>query len=78
MSAGRFQAGDKSTAICSRCGELVDTIFVRRDVRFSDGNGPTNDILVAVCDVCDDVVAVPAQSTLAIRETRQRVLSVRR
>lgn len=39
MSAGRFQAGDKSTAICSRCGELVDTTFVQRDVPFSDGKG---------------------------------------
>lgn len=78
MKAKLFHEGDKSQAICSRCGGLVDTTFIRRDVRFSDGNGLATDILVAVCDVCDDVVAVPSQSTPAIREARQRVLIVRR
>jgi len=72
MSAKLFQEGDKSKAICSHCAELVGTTFVRRDVPFSDGKGSAKDILVAVCDVCHEVVATPAQSTPAIREARQR------
>ena len=72
MSTGLFQEGDKSRAICSHCGERVSTTFVRRDVPFSDGKGIARDILVAVCDGCDEVVATPAQSTPAIREARQR------
>lgn len=75
MNVGRFQAGDKSTAICLRCGQLVDTTLVRRDVPFSDGKGFATGILVAVCNICDDVVAIPAQSTPAIREARQRYSS---
>ena len=72
MSAKLFQEGDKSKAICSHCGEPVSSTFVRRDVPFSDGKSLARDILVAVCDVCDEVVATPAQSTPAIREARQR------
>ncbi len=72
MSAKLFQEGDKSKAICSHCSQLVGTTFVRRDVPFSDGKALAKDILVAVCDVCDEIVATPAQSTPAIREARQR------
>lgn len=71
MNAILFQVGDKSNAICSRCGELVSTTFVLRDVPFSDGSGSAKGLLVAVCDVCGEVVATPAQSTPAIREARQ-------
>jgi hypothetical protein len=72
MNAKLFQEGDKSKATSSHCCEQVSTTIVRRDVPFSDGKGSAKDILVAVCDVCDHVVAVPAQSTPAIREARQR------
>lgn len=72
MSTKLYMEGDKSRAICSHCGKLVGTTFVRRDVPFSDGRGVAKDILVAVCDICDEVVATPAQSTPAIREARQR------
>jgi len=72
MSAKLFREGDKSKAICSHCGELVGTTFVRRDVPFSGGKGLAKDILLAVCDACQEVVATPAQSTPAIREADSR------
>ena len=65
---------DKGRALCSRCEGLVTTTFRRRDVPFSDGKGLARHILVGVCDVCDQVVAIPAQSTPPIREARQRQL----
>ncbi|OLL29415.1 hypothetical protein BTH42_22950 [Burkholderia sp. SRS-W-2-2016] len=67
-----YEEGEKSNAICSHCKQLVGTTFRRRDVPFSDGRGEVKNILAAVCDVCDRVVAVPAQSTPAIREARQK------
>jgi len=39
MKAKLFHEGDKSQAICSRRGGLVDTTLVRRGVPFSDGKG---------------------------------------
>ncbi|WP_156546054.1 hypothetical protein [Cupriavidus sp. D384] len=70
MSITTFHEGDKSRAICSRCGNLVSTTFVRRDLQFSDRKGSANNILVAVCDNCGGVVATPAQSTPSIRAAR--------
>lgn len=67
-----YEDGEKSRAICHHCKQLVGTTFTRRDVPFSDGKGTVKHILAAVCDVCDRVVAVPAQSTPAIREARQK------
>lgn len=66
-----YVAGDKSQAICSHCEGLVNTTFVRRDVRFSDDRGLAKDILAAVCDTCDAVVGVPSQSTPAIKAARE-------
>src|ERR1044072_1742856 len=72
MKMKLYEEGDKSRAICSHCKQLVSTTFARRDVPFSDGKGEVKNILAAVCNVCDRVVAVPAQSTPAIREARQK------
>lgn len=66
-----FQEGDTSAALCPHCAKVVSTTFVRRDVAFSDGQGSAKDLLVAVCDVCDAVVATPAQSTPAILAARR-------
>ncbi|WGS49842.1 hypothetical protein LFL96_19175 [Paraburkholderia sp. D15] len=72
MKTKLYEEGEKSKAICGHCAQLVGTTFVRRDVPFSDGKGEVKNILTAVCDVCDQVVAVPAQSTPAVREARQK------
>lgn len=67
-----FQEGDKGKALCSHCKGLVETTYRRRDVPFSDGKGVASNILVGVCSTCDQVAAIPAQSTPAIREARQK------
>lgn len=65
-----YAAGDESRAICEGCAKVVATTFVYRDIAFDDGSGVVKDILVAVCDACEAIVAVPAQSTPAIRRVR--------
>ena len=44
--------------------------FCVRDVPFSDGSGIVEQILVGVCDQCKRVIAIPAQSTPKIKETK--------
>jgi len=72
MKMKLYEEGERSKAICGHCKRLVGTTFRRRDVPFSDGKGQARNILAAVCDLCDEVVAVPAQSTPAIREARHK------
>ena len=67
-----YAAGEKSKAICEDCGALVSTTFVYRDVPFDDGHGVVKDVLASVCDQCDRVVALPAQSTPAVRRAPHR------
>ncbi|WP_323023850.1 hypothetical protein [Castellaniella sp.] len=74
MTIRLFHEGDKSQAICPHCRKRVGTIFARRTVPFSDGRGTVKDLLVAVCDECDSVVATPAQSTPAIQDARKRAV----
>lgn len=62
-----YEAGSPSKAICESCKGLVPTTFRYRDVAFDDGRDSVKDILVAVCDHCDTVVSIPAQSTPAIK-----------
>lgn len=63
-----YTIGGKSKAICDNCKGVVPTTFTVRDVPFSDWSVIAEGILVAVCDHCDDVVAIPAQSTPSIKE----------
>jgi len=70
MMESIYNPGDKSRAICEGCAKVVATTFVYRDVAFDDGSGVVRDILVAVCDACEAIVDVPAQSTPAIRQAR--------
>ncbi|VVP16091.1 hypothetical protein PS862_03605 [Pseudomonas fluorescens] len=60
--------GDRGKALCEHCQQVVTTTYVRRGVPFSDGQGEAKQILVGVCEGCDAVVAIPAQSTPAIKE----------
>lgn len=69
-----LHVGDKSKAICYDCNELVTTTYKRRDVPFSDGLGVAKDILAGVCDLCDRVVSTPAQSTPAIKASREKAM----
>ena len=64
--------GDHGRALCEHCQQIVTTTYVRRNVPFSDRHGEAKDVLAGVCDVCDTIVAIPAQSTSAIKEARKQ------
>jgi hypothetical protein len=67
---GVWREGETSTATCTGCGKVVSTTCRHRDVPFDDGSGVVPNILVSVCDHCDEVVGIPAQSTGAIKAER--------
>lgn len=67
-----YSEGDKSRAICESCAKLVTTTFGYRDVPFSDGTGTVKNILVGICDHCNTVASIPAQSTPAISKAREK------
>jgi hypothetical protein len=72
--------GDRGKALCEHCQRVVTTTYIRRSVPFSDRPGEAKQILVGVCEGCDAVVAIPPQSTPAIKEanTVQRAFPERR
>ena len=63
-----FKAGDSQKAICEHCGSLENATFKLRDVPFSDGSGLVKNVLVGVCDKCDQVILLPHQSTPALKK----------
>lgn len=64
--------GDKRHVICHNCGKSEAT-YLLRNVDFSDKSGTVENILSAVCDKCNEVVSIPAQSTTAIKATLDRM-----
>lgn len=67
-----YKVGDKSKAICPFCKQVRTTTFAERDVPLRSGRGSVSDVLVAVCDSCDKVVGIPAQSAPRIAERLRR------
>jgi hypothetical protein len=74
-----YAPGDKSKAICSTCQKLTTTTFVIRDVPYADeeGSGIVRGILAASCDTCSHIVAIPAQSTPAIKAAIEAIRQAR-
>lgn len=64
--------GEKGKAICNSCGVTTIT-YSLRNVDFSDKSGTVKDILAGVCDRCNEVVSIPAQSTAKIKAEYNRV-----
>lgn len=66
------KAEDKSRAACQTCKKFVDVTYRLRDVPLSDGGDIVKDVLVGVCDICDDVCVLPHQSVPKVRKTLER------
>lgn len=62
-----FRVGDSQKAICENCRSLENVTFKLRDVPFSDGSGLVKNVLVGVCDKCDQVSVLPHQSTPVVK-----------
>lgn len=67
--------GDHGKALCEYCQKVVTTTYVRRTAPFSDGHGEAKSILAGVCDVCDTIVAIPAQSAPVLKEAGKHRLT---
>jgi hypothetical protein len=64
-----YKVGEKSKAVCPFCKDVQPTTFRERDVPLRSGKGTVRDVLVAVCDKCDRVIAMPQQSAPRVAET---------
>ena len=56
------KAGDKQQTICYNCSELTQSTFAHRDVSLSGTDVVAKNVLVASCDVCGWITALPNQS----------------
>ena len=63
-----FKVGDSQKAICENCRSLENATFTLRDVPFSDSSGVVKNVLVGVCDKCDEVSILPHQSTPVVKK----------
>lgn len=67
-----WKEGDRSRAICEACHQVVETRFEYRDFTLQKPRRKiVPDVLVAVCTVCDRIVAVPFQSSPKLNELRK-------
>lgn len=62
-----FKPGDIKSTLCYRDGR-VSASFQYRDVPVSNSHCVVKNILVGVCDTCQDVIIIPAQSTPVIKQ----------
>lgn len=63
-----FKVGDTLSALCNTCQSLETATFQLRDVPFSDNRGVVRQVLVGVCNRCENVAIIPHQSTPMIKK----------
>jgi hypothetical protein len=64
-----YKEGEKSGAICEKCGKIVPTTF--RYAYYAINASKIPDVLQGFCDMCGEAVSLPQQSTFRIREYRE-------
>lgn len=64
-----LKEGDKKNAICGACKSLQPMTYRLRNVPFNDNSNIVGNVLVGVCDTCDNVVSIPHQSTPSLQHT---------
>jgi hypothetical protein len=62
------KTGDKGNALCETCQEKVATTYQQRNVPLSDGSLMVPNVLVGVCDTCDNITTLPHQSVQRVAE----------
>ncbi len=65
-----LKGGDKGEAICDACSRRVTTTYEYRSVHLDRSDVDVDDVLVGVCDRCDQIVSIPSQSTPKLKEER--------
>jgi hypothetical protein len=63
-----YKEGDRSKGPCKKCKKLVMTTFRLSTVPMSASDVIVHNVLAAICDQCNHVVAVPHQSMPRIKE----------
>jgi len=72
MTMEIVKSEETSTAVCKSCKTFVDVTYRLRDVPLSDGSDIVKDVLVGVCDICDDVCVLPHQSVPKVSKTMEQ------
>ena len=67
-----WREGDTSVGICKRCEKKVRTRFTRRTYPLVRPKADVPDVLVSVCQECDEITDVPYQSLPKIADVRVR------
>lgn len=67
-----LKSGDRLEAICERCGDLVEGTYQYRSVPLHKTGVTVPNVLVGVCDVCEEIISIPSQSTPRLKEARER------
>jgi hypothetical protein len=62
--------GDQRRAVCRHCARVASVTYQLRSVALYGADSAAATMLAGVCDTCGHVVALPAQSTPAIKQAK--------
>ncbi len=63
--------GDTRQIVCFECG-LTQATYLVRNVSFNEQTGVVKNLLVAVCNNCQQVVSMPKQSVVQVKAEYQK------
>lgn len=67
-----LKEGDKATGLCESCKTRVPMTYQYGSVYLEKSKVDVSNVLVGVCDVCDETVSIPAQSFPRLKEAREK------
>ena len=69
----KYQEGDSIQGGCKNCRKVVNATLIPRSYSIENGLGLVENALMAVCNECDEVIGIPSQSTVAVRNALDKI-----
>ena len=69
-----YQEGSKSGSLCATCEKKVLSTLKNETISLCEGLEEVENVLVAVCDVCGNMTAVPAKSLPPLQDAFKRLV----
>ncbi len=63
-----YKTGSRGNALCETCQGKVEVTYQQRNVPLSNRSATVPNVLVGVCDTCDNVTTLPHQSVQRVAD----------
>ena len=69
-----YRGGAKNVSLCASCEKSEQATLTNETISIYEGLEEVENVLVRICDLCGNIIAIPARSMLPIKLATEKLL----